>query len=250
MYPKIPVKKCRMLSTRWAIVPVRRRRTETEKQVTEALQHVKDWAVDGIVMIIPAQGLPPREIQEICGDIPVVHIDSRPAAGLASVVLDEAGGTQQVVEHLIAHGHTRFCEISGPLNWHSAQARHQACRRVFQSYGIELPLHVEGNWTTPGGYQAARRLLEQGHSFSAIIAANDSMALGVPGDVSVVGFDDIPEAAYFIPPLTTVRHNFIQLGAVGFEYLLQLMDDPETPVVQKVIAPKLIVRASAAPPNA
>jgi LacI family transcriptional regulator len=235
--------------------------TETEKQVTEALQHVKDWAVDGIVMIIPAQGLPPSEIQAICGDIPVVHIDSHPSTNLASVILDEAGGTHQIVEYLIAQGHTHFCEISGPLNWHSAQVRHQACRRVFQSYGIELPVHAEGNWTTPGGYQAARRLLEQGHSFSAVIAANDNMALGalyalhefglnVPDHVSVVGFDDIPESAYFIPPLTTVRHNYIQLGALGFEYLLQLMDDPETPIVQKVITPKLIVRASAAPPNA
>jgi LacI family transcriptional regulator len=235
--------------------------TETEQQVVEALKHVKDWAVDGIALIIPAQGLPQAEIQKICGDIPVVHIDSRPSTTLASVILDDAGGTQQVVEHLISLGHTRFCEISGPLNWFSAQVRHRACVQVFQSYGIEPPVHVEGNWTTPGGYQAARRLLEQGHSFSAIIAANDSTAQGVlyalhqfglrvPGDVSVVGFDDIPEAAYFIPPLTTVRHNFIQLGTLGFEYLLQLMDDPETPAVQKLVTPKLIVRTSTQSANA
>ncbi len=190
----------------------------------------------------------------------MVHIDSRSALGQASVVLDDEAGTQQVVEYLISLGHTRFCEISGPLNWYSAQIRHKSCVRVFQSYGIEPPVHVEGNWTTPGGYQATRRLLEQGHSFTAVIAANDSMALGalyalhqfgyaVPGDVSVVGFDDIPEAAYFIPPLTTVRSNYIQLGAVGFEYLMQLMDDPDTPPVQKVIMPKLTVRESTKPAN-
>ena len=131
---------------------------------------------------------------------------------------------------------------------------------IFQEYGIEAPVHVEGNWTTPGGYQATRRLLEQGHDFTAMIAANDSMALGalyalhqhglsVPDDVAVVGFDDIPESAYFIPPLTTVRHNHIQLGASGFEYLLQLMDDPETPLVQKIITPKLILRQSSQPEN-
>ncbi len=91
-----------------------------------------------------------------------------------------------------------------------------------------------------------------------MLAANDNTALGalcalhqhglhVPDDVSVVGFDDIPEAAYFIPPLSTVRHDYIQLGASGFEYLLQLMDDPETPIVQKVIAPKLILRESSQP---
>jgi DNA-binding LacI/PurR family transcriptional regulator len=229
--------------------------TETEQQVTEALQHVKDWVVDGIICIVPAQGLPQDELQAISGDIPIVHIDSRPAGNLASVRLDDAAGTQQIVEHLISYGHTRFCEISGPLNWYSAQIRHQTCVREFQSYGIEPPLHIEGNWTTPGGYQATRRLLEQGHSFSAVIAANDSMALGVlyalhqfgiavPDEVSVVGFDDIPEAAYFIPPLTTMRNNYIQLGTAGFEYLMHLMDDPDTPMVQKVIAPKLVVRDS------
>lgn len=235
--------------------------TETEQQVTEALKHVKDWAVDGIALIIPAQGLPLNEIQKICGDIPVVHIDSRPGTTLASVILDDAGGTQQVVEHLITLGHTRFCEISGPLNWYSAQVRHRACVQIFHSYGIEPPVHVEGNWTAPGGYQATRRLIEQGQRFSAIIAANDSMAQGalyalhqsglrVPEDVSVVGFDDIPEAAYFIPPLTTVRHNFIQLGTVGFEYLLQLMDDPETSAAQRLITPKLVLRSSTASPTA
>ena len=232
--------------------------TETEKQVTEALQQVKDWAVEGIIMIVPAQGLPQSEIQAICGEVPVVHIDSRRSPTLASVNLDESGGTQQIVEHLLSMGHTHFCEISGPLNWYSAQVRHQACLKVFQAYGIEPPVHIEGNWTTPGGYQATRRLLEQGHRFSALIAANDNTALGalsalhqhglhVPGDIAVVGFDDIPEAAYFIPPLSTVRHDYIQLGASGFEYLLQMMDDPETPIVQKVIAPKLILRKSSQP---
>jgi DNA-binding LacI/PurR family transcriptional regulator len=101
-------------------------------------------------------------------------------------------------------------------------------------------------------------LLQQGHTFTAVVAANDSMALGVyralyeaglhvPEDVSVVGFDDIQEAAYFTPPLTTVRHDFIQLGAQGFEYLLKLMDDPDTQIEQRIILSKLILRDSTAP---
>lgn len=235
--------------------------TETEQQMTAALQHVKDWAVDGIVSIIPAQGLPHTEIQAICGDIPIVQIDSHPTAELTSVNLDDAAGTQQLVEHLIALGHTRFCEITGPMNWYSAQVRHQTCMRVFQTYGIEPPFSVEGNWTTPGGYQAARRLLEQGYLFTAVIAANDSMALGalyalhqsglaVPEDVSVAGFDDLPESAYYIPPLTTVRSNYIQLGADAFELLMQSMDDFDTPAIQKLISPKLIVRESTRPATA
>jgi DNA-binding LacI/PurR family transcriptional regulator len=229
--------------------------TETEKQVAEALQHVKDWAVDGIVMIVPADGLPYDEVQALCGETPVVQIDTQSSTNVPSVLLNDALGTQQIIGHLIALGHTNCYEISGPLNWFSAQVRHQTCIEMFQSHGLELPLHSEGNWTTPGGYQVTCRLLNTGHSFTAVIAANDSMAFGalralyevglrVPEDVSVIGFDDIPEAAYFTPPLTTVRHNFIQLGIVGFEYLMQLMDDPETPIEQKIIVPKLILRDS------
>jgi DNA-binding LacI/PurR family transcriptional regulator len=231
--------------------------TETHKQVKEAIQHVKDWSVDGIVMILPAQGLPQQEIQAICEDIPFVQIESQPSAKVPSITLDDARGTVEVMEHLISLGHRRFCEITGPLNWHSAQSRHQAYLRACEKYGIEAPMYIEGNWTTPGGYQATRRLLQQGQSFSALVAANDSMALGayralyeaglsVPNDVSVVGFDDIPEAAYYMPALTTVRHSFIELGSMGFEYLMQLMDDPDTAVTQKVIAPKLILRDSTA----
>jgi DNA-binding LacI/PurR family transcriptional regulator len=231
--------------------------TETQQQVTEALQHVKAWSVDGIVMIIPAFGLSGDEIQAICKDVPFVHIDSRPSLRLPSVTLDEGDGMRQLIMHLISLGHTRFCEISGPLNWYSAKTRHQTCIETLAEYGLEQPMHIEGNWSTPGGYQATRRLLEQGHRFTAVIAANDHMALGayralhmaglsVPNDVSVVGFDDILEAAYLTPPLTTIQHNYVQLGATGLEYLLELMDDPDTGVEQRIIRPKLVIRESTA----
>jgi len=97
-----------------------------------------------------------------------------------------------------------------------------------------------------GRVSATRRVLEQGRPFTAIIVANDSMALGayralhqagfsIPDDVSIVGFDDIEESAYFRPRLT-VRHNFIQLGTVGFESLLQLIDDPDRSIEQKLLS--------------
>ncbi len=231
--------------------------TETEEQVVQALQHVKDWSVDGVVMIIPALGINVEEIRRISAGIPVLYIESQPSPRVPSISLDDTYGTQVVVEHLISLGHSQFCEISGPLNWYSAQLRHRACLETLKVHGIDQPIHIEGNWSTPGGYQATRRLLEQGNRFSAVIAANDSMALGayralhqaglrVPDDVSVVGFDDILEAAYFTPPLTTVSHDYIQLGALGFEYLMRLMDDSETRIEQNLIRPKLIVRESTA----
>jgi LacI family transcriptional regulator len=229
--------------------------TEPKKQLVEALDNVKAWAVDGIILIVPVQGLPFEEIRAICEHTPFVLIDTHQAPNAPSVVIDEAYGTRELVEHLIDQGHTQFGEISGPLDWLNAQVRHQTCIQTFEAHGIEPPAHVEANWTVSGGYRAAKRLLDDQHTFTAIIAANDSMALGViralyeadltvPQDVSVVGFDDIPEAAYLTPPLTTVRRNLIQLGVTGFEYLMQRMDDLDASPQQQVISPRVMFRDS------
>jgi DNA-binding LacI/PurR family transcriptional regulator len=229
--------------------------TETQRQFKESLQNVKDWSVDGIVIILPFHGLPQTEIKAICGEIPFVQVGAYSSKKFPSVNFDDNLGALELMEHLISLGHRKFCEISGPLTWHSTQIRHQAYLDVCKKYGFEKPLHIEGNWTTPGGYQATRRLLQQEHSFTAILAGNDSMALGayralhqaglsVPDDVAIVGFDDIPEAAYFSPPLTTVHQNYIELGNLGLNYLIELMDSPEMPAEQKLIRPKLILRDS------
>jgi DNA-binding LacI/PurR family transcriptional regulator len=229
--------------------------TEPQKQLTEALHHMKDWAVDGILAVVPVTSLPFEEIQAICEDTPIILIDCERDADIPSVVIDDAAGTTQIIEHLIGQGHTRFCEISGPQDWFSARERHLTCQQVFASHGLQAPLHVEANWTTSGGYQAMKRLLNMDRSYTAIISANDNMALGamralhqarlsIPNDMVIVGYDDIPEAPYFVPALTTVRQNFIQLSLAGFEYLIELMDNPETPLEQRLISPELVIRES------
>ena len=234
--------------------------TEPRQQLIEALQNVKAWAVDGLITIVPVRGMLFAELRAICGNTPIVQIDSQRAPDVPSVVIDDVYGTRQLVEHLLKLGHTQIAEISGPLEWFSAHTRHQACLDTLYAHRMAPPLFVQANWTASGGYQAARRLLAEGRSFTALVAANDSMALGairalheaglaVPQDVSVVGFDDIPEAAYFTPPLTTVRRNLIQLGVTGFEYLMQVMDDPDALPQQQVIVPRLIFRESTGPPR-
>lgn len=234
--------------------------TEPRQQLIEALQNVKAWAVDGLITIVPVRGMSFAELRAICGNTPIVQIDSQRAPDVPSVVIDDVYGTRQLVEHLLKLGHTQIAEISGPLEWFSAHTRHQACLDTLYAHRMAPPLFVQANWTASGGYQAARRLLAEGRSFTALVAANDSMALGairalheaglaVPQDVSVVGFDDIPEAAYFTPPLTTVRRNLIQLGVTGFEYLMQVMDDPDALPQQQVIVPRLIFRESTGPPR-
>ena len=229
--------------------------TKPQKQLTEAIRHMKDWAVDGILAIVPVQSLPFQEIQTIADGTPFVLIDCERTSEIPSLVIDDYSGTKQLVEHLISLGHRDFCEITGPLDWFSAQIRHQTCHEVCREHDVPPPLHIEANWTPSGGYQAMRRLLEKKQHFTALISANDSMAFGairalhqaglsVPEDVSIVGYDDIPEAAYFVPSLTTARQNFMQLGINGFEYLMQVMDEQDTPYTQQIIPSELIVRES------
>jgi len=229
--------------------------TEAQKQLTAALHHVNDWAVDGILLILPVQGLPFDEIQAICGTTPVIQIDAQRGAEIPSVVLDDYNGVVQSMEYLIAMGHRQFCEIAGPQNWFSAQARHQACGDVLAARGLPPALLCTSNWSASGGYRAMQKLLDSGQSFSAVVCGNDHMALGalhalhesglnIPDDVSLVGFDDVPESAYLSPPLTTVSQNYIQLGITAFEYLMQVMDAPETTRQQRVISPRLVIRDS------
>src|SRR5690606_34270354 len=114
---------------------------------------------------------------------------------------------------------------------------------------------VEGDFTIDGGYAAMRQLLDSGAEFTAVVIGNDSMAFGaqtalresgirVPDDVSVVGFDDLPESAHFVPALTTIRQDFTVLGRLAIEYLISMIETPETPVHQRVLLPKLILRDS------
>jgi len=228
--------------------------TDTNTQLVQAVLNLGGWHVDGILMITPIEGVPFEALQELAPQTPMVQIDCLRHAHIPSVVTDDAIGIEQAIALLLAAGHTHFAEISGPLNWHSAQYRHQTIRHRLAEH--HLVASVAGDWTAASGYHAAQQLL--GAKFSALLVGNDQMALGairalsenglrVPEDVSVVGFDDIPEAAYFAPPLTTIRQEFVQLGMIGFAYLLEFIADPNTPIQQHRIAPRLIERHSTTP---
>lgn len=138
-----------------------------------------------------------------------------------------------------------------------ASARRDGWQAELRSRRVRPPAVVTGDWTAESGYEAGRRLARDTR-VTAVFAANDQMALGVlaamreagrdvPGDVSVVGFDDIAEAAFFAPALTTVRQDLGALGARSVELLLAVLagGGPE----QVVIVPELVVRQSSARPS-
>lgn len=226
----------------------------TEAKVREVLGGAA-WMIDGLLLVMPFPYLSYGVLTELCQGHPFVFVGIELGAQLPSVVFDQRHGTRQAVQHLLDLGHCQIAEISGPRDNLDARVRHETFVALLEERGIEPGPKAEGDFFAPSGYAAAIRLLDSGKPFSAIFVANDPMALGamralhehgirVPEDVSVVGFDDILESAYFEPPLTTVRQDFRALGKQSVEYLVSLIEEPDTPVHQRVLYPELVVRQS------
>ncbi|MBZ0281421.1 MAG: substrate-binding domain-containing protein [Anaerolineae bacterium] len=227
----------------------------TPDNVQVAVNSVSGRLVDGIIMITPVMGVAYDDLADLCKGIPFVMIDTELGSITPSVVINQRFGGQLAAQHLIDLGHQVICEISGPLHWYGALARHESWLVTLESAGFSPGQSVEGDWTAVGGYHAARRLLNSGAQFTGLVVGNDQMALGamralrehglrIPEDVSVMGFDDIPEAACFEPPLTTIRQDFSVLGSQSVEYLVDRIDYPDTPLQQRVLYPSLIERQS------
>jgi LacI family transcriptional regulator len=230
-----------------------------EQDIGAVAGRIAEWSVDGALLIAPVADTHYQQMVAQLNHLAVLQIDVAPGAPGASVIIDQHQGSYTITRHLLELGHRRIAEICGPMQWHGALARHRGFEAALAEAGLAAAVSVEGSWTAESGYRAAQQIME-GAGCSAIVAANDQMALGaigyltqrglqVPQDVSVVGFDDIPEAAYFLPQLTTIRQDFSTLGRTGLEYLVRLIEHPETVRKQVVIEAGLIVRASTARPR-
>ncbi len=150
--------------------------------------------------------------------------------------------------------------VAGPRDFLEAQLREDGWRSTLDAAGAQVPPMLVGDWSARSGYRVGLQLADN-LEVTAIFVANDQMALGVlralhergrdiPREVSVVGFDDIPEAQYFTPPLTTVRQDFGEVGRSSLRMLLELMHRSGYPPQRVTIAPELVVRRSTAPPPA
>jgi DNA-binding LacI/PurR family transcriptional regulator len=186
----------------------------------------------------------------------VVAVEAGPDASIPVATVDQVAGAAAATRHLLALGHKTVWHLAGPLDWKEAEERIEGWRSVLESVGAPVPGPLRGDWTARSGYEVGQRLL-QIPELTAVLVANDQMALGllrrlhesgreVPSDLSVVGFDDIPEAAYFTPPLTTVRQDFAELGRRCLHILLARIEGDETPT-RVVVAPELVVRESTGP---
>ena len=229
-------------------------------EISSAIQQLRQQQVEGIIVFIPTQEVGANQIEQLCGGLPVVITDAEPGIGRYVTNMDHISGTRAAAQHLLTLGHRRIGFINGPLDWYSGMMRRQGWLSALNQAKLSPIAEFEGDWSAHSGYQATTQLLEQKLDITGLLVGNDQMALGalhalhqhnleLPRDMSVVGFDDIPDAEFFEPALTTVRQDFSHLAQLALEQLLAQVDQKDKINELKMISPHLLVRGSTAPPR-
>lgn len=236
-------------------------KTITRSGVDDAIDYLAEQSVDGLIVIAPhwwaadaLAGLPE--------DFPAVAVEGGRAGLLPVVAVDQVMGAAMATQHLLDQGHTTVWHIAGPTDWLESEGRIVGWRQALEAAEAPRPPLIYGDWSPRSGYEAGLALVAKADEdgalpVDAVFVANDQMALGilrafgeagirVPDDVTLVGFDDIPEAAYFSPPLTTVRQDFGEVGRRCIELVLMQIEAGARrgEEYRSIVAPELIVRRS------
>ncbi|MEU4678867.1 LacI family DNA-binding transcriptional regulator [Micromonospora sp. NPDC023737] len=235
-------------------------RSLDRQSVLDAVDRLAQQSVEGIIAISPKPAVTHALVQVApvlacvgvgggAGDdsVPTVRVDNRVGAALAT-------------RHLLDLGHATVHHVAGPADWPEAVERVDGWREALYAAGAVVPPVRPQAWNARSGYEQGR-LLATDPTVTAIFCANDQIALGVlralheagrrvPEDVSVVGFDGMPDSEYFLPPLTTVRQDFAELGRRSIDMLLSKIDSTGQPTEHMLLSPELVRRASSSRPRA
>jgi DNA-binding LacI/PurR family transcriptional regulator len=224
------------------------------ESIAGALEHLMEQAIEGLVVIAP-QVRVFDVLARMSIEVPYVSFQptGRAADGVERAPSDQVLGARLATRHLIELGHTEIIHLAGPQDWIEAEARMRGFLDEIDSAELNTNPPILGDWTADFGYRAGRELLRT-REFSAVFAASDHMALGllhafreggidVPGQISVVGFDDMPDTRHFQPPLTTVRQDFEKIGQRTVALLLGELTG-EVSADDEQILPELVVRGS------
>ncbi|CAN5327866.1 LacI family DNA-binding transcriptional regulator [soil metagenome] len=223
----------------------------------EAVSRLTEQGVDAICVIAPRSSSV-MAMRKLTMSVPVLIVKAEKDPVFLTVTVDQAAGAKLVVDHLAELGHRDVLHLSGPLDWLEARGRERAFHARAREWGMRERPIVVGDWTADFGYDFARGI-DGVPEYTAMFVSNDEMALGVmhgfhdngiriPDDISIVGFDDLPVARHFIPPLTTVRQDFHALGLKAVEVLRAAIEGAEIPQRTKIPV-ELVVRESSAPPR-
>jgi LacI family transcriptional regulator len=219
--------------------------------------------VDGIIWAVPPVGqnrlrfLAPRLSQA-----PPTIFLNQPDPAFSVISIDNRQGARLAVKHLIQQGYRHIAIVSGPSQWWESSERVQGWKQALAEEGLQADLRLcyEGDWTAASGEQAFHELLSRGLPMDAVFASNDQMALGViraahsrafrlPDQIGVIGYDDYPDSAYFLPALSTIRQPLREAGASAVRELVQMIrEQKENPaeyeVKTMILQPRLVVRES------
>lgn len=231
----------------------------TQDAVYGAFTRLEELAVDAIIVIMEVQLLD-RAAVTLPPGMDVVVVDSDAGDRYTVVDTDQAAGARQATQHLLDLGHETVWHVAGPQESFASERRTAAWRSTLEAAERPVPPLYRGDWSAESGYRAGL-LLAAKTACTAVFAANDQMAMGllralhekgrrVPDDVSVVGFDDLPDAGSFIPPLTTIHQDFAEVGRRCVDAVLRQIHEGHTePAYGTTLVPtRLVVRASTAPP--
>lgn len=220
-----------------------------------ALQVFRDRRVSGLILVTPA--LTDNELlAQYAAGTPLVLVNHRlPEFTEACIHIDNEGGGHMAAHHLLELGHRDIVHISGPLSRQDARARQEGFLRALEEAGLgrDPDRLVEADYNAREGELAMRRLLRRGRP-TALFAGNDVIAAGamvalreaglsVPGDISVVGFDDRSLALLLDPPLTTVRYPMEDVGRRAARHLVHRVQGEKAEPLP-LLLPSLIVRSS------
>jgi DNA-binding LacI/PurR family transcriptional regulator len=233
------------------------------RSVLDAVHRLRDQAVEGIIVIAP-QTTAVAALANMPSDVPLLAVGCGAHTGLASVAVDNEAGAARATSYLLDLGHRTVHHLAGPPSWLDAQERETGWRQALHARNAPVTEPLRGgDWSARTGFELGQRLVGDSE-VTAVFCANDHMALGliralqqagrrVPEDISVVGFDDIPEAEFFGPALTTVRQDFDELGRRALVSMVRMLGAAASDGTSaRAIAPidaSLVVRSSATRPG-
>jgi DNA-binding LacI/PurR family transcriptional regulator len=222
----------------------------SQRSLSRAVERLRAQAVDGIMIVAPFPVSFPDHL-------PAVLLHGDPIDGMSAVSVDQELGARLATAHLLSLGHRSVWHVAGHPKWSEARRRITGWKAALASAGAEIHPQLQGDWSVESGYEAGLRLAMD-QAVTAVFVANDHMALGVmramheagrrvPDDVCVVGFDDIPEASFLTPALSTVRQDFTEVGRRSVALLLAQLEGGIREPVTVSVEPELIVRESSSP---
>lgn len=220
--------------------------------------------VDGILWAVPEVGNNRDWLTDGWSEIriPFIFLTMEPRPDVPSLSINNYAGGAMATQHLLDQGCQKIAHLSGPLEWWEARQRKQAWQETLENAGHKVESHqsIEANWSSASGYAGFKKLLKVYPDMDAIFVANDQMALSVlqiaseigwrvPEDLAVIGFDDLAESPYYLPALSTIRQNQLELGRRAVQELvdkIELADhqQQDTESQNILISPELIVRRS------